>query len=224
MGPLLAAVRGAMSPQQETHSMWTGDQQDCVLRGVFDNYYYAYEGTADVIFDTNRRWCADASALAHLFPPCRIICCVRNPVDVVNSFEHLIRKNPVAGAVICNNQNTTVFQRVPIIMALDGVVGYALNALRDAWFGPEKARLIIVEYENLASRPGDVMRWLHKELQLDPFEYDFNSIRPIPGAEEFDRALRMEGLHDLRPTVGWKSGNRILPPDIVANLPKTFWR
>ena len=225
MGPMLSAMRASMSPQQETHGMWTGDQQTSVLRKVFDNYYEVdATDPRDVIFDTNRRWCADSSVIAHLYPASRIICCVRDPVDVVNSFEHLIRKNPIAGAVICNNQNTTVFQRVPIIMAADGVVGYALNAFRDAWYGSEKARLIIVEYENLASRPGDVMAWLHTKLQLDPFKYDFGNIRQIPGAEKFDRGLRMEGLHDLRSTVSHHPPTRILPPDIVASLPKPFWR
>jgi sulfotransferase len=225
MGPMLSAMRASMSPQQETHGMWTGDQQTSVLRGVFDNYYEVdATDPRDVIFDTNRRWCADASVLANLFPKCRIICCVRDPVDVVNSFEHLIRKNPIAGAVICNNQNTTVFQRVPIIMAADGVVGYALQALRDALAGPERERLLVIEYADLASKPADVMAWLHTKLQLDPFKYDFGSIRPIPGAEKFDRGLRMEGLHDLRSTVSHHPPTRILPPDIVASLPKPFWR
>lgn len=225
MGSLLSAMRGAMSPQQETHGAWTAGQQQSVLRRVFDNYYEVdATDPRDVIFDTNRRWCADASILANLFPDCRIICCVRNPVDVVNSFEHLIRRNPVAGAVICNNQNTTVFQRVPIMMAHDGVVGYALNAFRDAWYGPEKKRLIVIEYEALAAEPCETLQWLHEKLELPAFEYNFDSIRPIPGAEEFDRSLRMEGLHDLRPTVGWQSADRILPPEIVATIPKPFWR
>jgi sulfotransferase len=211
-----------MSPQQETHGFWTETNQTSVLRGTFDNYYADID--VDVIFDTNRRWCADASVIAHLYPTSRIICCVRDPVDIVNSFEHLIRKNPVAGTVICNNQNTTVFTRVPIIMAADGVVGYALNALRDAWYGPEKRRLIIMEYKDLASQPADTMYHLHNALSLPAFKYDFQHIQPIPGAKEFDRSLRLEGLHDLMPRVLPQRKDLILPPDIVANLPKPFWR
>ena len=202
--------------------MWTETNQTNVLRGVFYNYYADID--VDVVFDTNRRWAADASVLAHLFPKSRIICCVRDPVDVVNSFEHLIRKNPIAGTVICNNQNTTVFTRVPIIMAADGVVGYALNAFRDAWFGPEKRRLLLVEYKDLASHPADTMDWLHGALDLPQFTYDFKNIQPIPGAKEFDRSLRLEGLHDLRSTVGPDRSELILPPEIVRNLPKPFWR
>jgi len=211
-----------MSPQQETHGFWTETNQTSVLRGTFDNYYADID--VDVIFDTNRRWCADASVIAHLYPTSRIICCVRDPVDIVNSFEHLIRKNPVAGTVICNNQNTTVFTRVPIIMAADGVVGYALNALRDAWYGPEKRRLIIMEYKDLASQPADTMYHLHNALSLPAFKYDFQHIQPIPGAKEFDRSLRLEGLHDLMLRVLPQRKDLILPPDIAANLPKPFWR
>jgi sulfotransferase len=225
MGPLIAAMRAAMSPQQETHGMWTEERQIDVLRGAFDNYYSCFAGAdRSAVFDTNRRWCADASVIAHLYPTSRIICCVREPEYIVNSFEHLIRKNPVAGTAICNNQNTTVFTRVPIIMAADGVVGYALNAFRDAWYGPEKKRLYVIEYKNLAAQPHETMDDLTLALNLPAFKYDFDNIRPIPGAKEFDRSLRLEGLHDLSPTVMPKRRALVLPPDIVANLPKPFWR
>jgi hypothetical protein len=84
--------------------------------------------------------------------------------------------------------------------------------------------MLVIEYVDLASRPKDVMDWLHMKLHLPPHEYDFGSIRQIPGAEEFDRSLRMEGLHNLRSTVSIDQSPCILPPEIVATLPKPFWR
>ena len=105
------------------------------------------------MFDTNRRWCVDAAALGYLFPDSKIICCVRDPVDILNSFEHLFRRHPVVGSIYNCNQNMNVYQRAAYLLQPDCVVGYALAALRDAFYGPEKKRLIIIEYKDLAAYP-----------------------------------------------------------------------
>ena len=224
MGPTVTKAREAMSPMQETHVMWTGDQQADVVRAIFNAYYIGYENK--IVFDTNRRWCADASLLAHVFPDCRIICCVRSPVAIVASFEKYFRAHPVAMGVICqNNQSTTVFERVPMLMAPDGVVGYAYKAFRDAWFGPEKGRLIIVEYDNLVAHPMITLEIITRELGLTYFDYNFDCIRQIDGAAEFDKSIGCPGLHDLRNCVlPAAEASPTLPPEILDKLPVPFWR
>ena len=232
MGPTVTAARGAMSPTQETHVMWNGNQQAAVVRGIFDAYYknvvpafWEMDGTA-VTFDTNRRWCADSALLAHIFPACRIICCVRDPREIVVSFEKYFRKYPVAMGVICrNNQSTTIFDRLPILMASDGVVGYAYKAFRDAWFGPEKSRLHVIEYEQLVDDPANELMYLHRELGLPDFDYDFDNIQPIPRAAEFDTSIGSPGLHNLRPRVQAETDdNHPLPPEVLDQIPAPFWR
>lgn len=228
MGPTVTKVREAMSPQQETHLLWTDTQQTAVVRLIFDAYYDRPWGeySKSVIFDTNRRWCCDADLLAHVFPECRIICCVRHPVDIIASFEKLFRKNPITMGTVCNsNQNLTVFERVPILMASDGVVGYAYKAFRDAWAGPQRDRLYLIEYDELVSDPEGTLIRLHDALDLPSIEYRFRDLEQIPGAEEFDRSLGMSGLHSVHPFVQRDlAGKFPLPQDILATLPSPFWR
>ena len=45
-----------------------------------------------IVFDTNRSWCAMLPALAALYPSSRVICCVRNPAWILNSFESLVQR------------------------------------------------------------------------------------------------------------------------------------
>src|SRR5271155_3388750 len=56
-----------------------------ILRGLFDNYYA--DCPAEVIFDTNRFWCAWMPAIARLFPDAKVIACVRELQWVVDSIE-----------------------------------------------------------------------------------------------------------------------------------------
>lgn len=224
MGPAITKVREAMSPSQETHVLWDGGQQCRVVQSIFEAFY---SNGPQVVFDTNRRWCADARLLAYIFPQCKIICCVRDPIQIIASFEKLFARYPVTMGTICsNNQSTTVFERVPALMATDGVVGYAYKAFRDAWFGPERDRLHLIEYQDLVDHPLQVLKYLHINLDLPWFGgYDFCNIKQIDGAAEFDKSLGVPGLHDLRPAVSVETdGNHPLPPDVLDKIPPAFWR
>jgi sulfotransferase len=223
LGPVVSAIRSAFSPGNETHTVWTNEQRHAVIEAAFDAFYEKY--LDKVIFDTHRRWCADASLIAKVFPDSKIICCVREPTHVVDSFERLFRKNPlVASVMIQSDVQATVYERVNILLQSTGVVGYALNALRDAFYGPERKRLLLIEYNLLARHPGPVLERLHEFLDLAPFEYDFNNIKQVPGTAEFDRLLGAPGLHDLQPKVTLEPRTAVLPPDLIMRMPKAFWR
>ena len=63
-----------------------------ILRALFSAYYADFE--ADIVFDTNRRWCANMSLILKLFPDAYVICCVRDPVAIVDSIERLLQQHP----------------------------------------------------------------------------------------------------------------------------------
>jgi sulfotransferase len=223
MGPIIGSLLRAMGPEQETHVLLDDEHRLRILEAVFDAYYEGY--LRKIVFDTNRRWCADIALLAHLFPKSRVIACVRQPAHVIDSFERLFKKHPTYVSTIFKSKTTgTVYDRVPIMMQTDGVVGYAYNALREAFYGPFSDRLILVEYVNLASAPKQTMSWLHSMLQMPDFEYDFDHIKQIPDVEEFDRSIGTPGLHALKEKVVYKPDNLVLPPDIVSRMPPAFWR
>jgi sulfotransferase len=223
LGPVVSAIRTAFSPGSETHMVWTNEQRHAVIGAVFDAFYEKH--LDKVIFDTHRRWCADASLIAKVFPDSKIICCVREPTHVVDSFERLFRKNPlVASVMIQSDVQATVYERVAILLQPTGVVGYALNALHDAFYGPERARLLLIEYTLLARKPRETMFRLHEWLGLKQFEYDFNNIKQVPGTTEFDRVLGAPGLHVLQPKVTLEPRTAVLPPDLIVRMPKAFWR
>ena len=223
LGQTIVDLHKSMCADNEAKGFFTNEQRIHIIESVFDAYYEKH--LDKTIFDTSRRWCAHIPMLKQVFPDCRVICCVRPPAHIVDSMERLLRAHPMElSATIAYVPNTTVYSRVKLLMASEGLVGYAYNALRDAYFGPDRDRLILIEYAKLATEPEHTLRNLHQALGLEWFAYDFNAILSIPGAVEFDKSIGTVGLHDLKPRVVYEPKNSILPPDIYKSLPPAFWR
>lgn len=222
-GQIFVDMVSSMSAQRnEAHWFLRDEQRLALLRSIFESYY---EHTAQtVVFDNNRKWCANLDTLGKAFPDAKVLVCVRNPAAIIDSFEKTVRSNPGIVSIIHGDRaNLTVYDRLNNYMAPDGVVGWALKALRDAYFGPQRDKLVIVRYDDLARFPNDVMRGIHDALGEAPFDYDFEHIDQLPDIDTFDRSLGMPGLHRLNPKVAYDPRPSILPPDVIRSLPVAFW-
>ena len=223
VGRMITQLHTSMGVVNESEYFIDDLQRKQVLRGVFDNFYRPV-ASAEIIFDNNRRWSANLELLLMLFPDMRILCCVRHPAHIVDSLERLIRAHPLAVSAITGGEsNQSVYERVRRYMLPDGLVGFALHALRTAWYGAHRDRLILVRYDDLCRFPAETMADIHKLLGEDPHKYDFDNIRPLHGTKEFDARLGTPGLHDLKKKVVYEARTAVLPPDIFQALPKPFW-
>ena len=119
---------------------------------------------------------------------------------------------------------TNVYDRVPILLDRSGIFGYAFNSFREAYFGPFRRNLLVVDYDDLAQQPILVLGELHKQLGDEPFEYDINAVEQIPEAKMFDEVIGMPGFHDVKPSIVYENHTSIVSPDILNNLPQQFWR
>ena len=87
-------------------------QREALLRSVFSTFYDEVP-RGDVVFDTNRVWCARLPLLTALFPQAKVICCVRDMPWIFNSIEQLIRKNKFQPSGIFGFEpGGTVYSRV----------------------------------------------------------------------------------------------------------------
>jgi sulfotransferase len=103
------------------------------------------------------------------------------------------------------------------------MVGYALNALREACFGPHPDRLILLDYEALARAPELAVTQLYKALGEPLFDHDFEHV--TYRAEAFDAALGAPGLHDVSGRMAWRPRPTVLPPGLFERfVDDSFWR
>jgi sulfotransferase len=179
-----------------------------------------------LIFDTNRLWTGRLPLLKRLLPACRMICCVRNPAWVLDSYERLYRKNPLRHPCTFGASDLwSVYARAEVLMnPARGAVGMAWRALRDAWHSAPEC-LILVEYDKLVAAPHSVMRRIHEELGEEDFFYDYENVgldSSLYG--EIDDRAGLPGLHRLRGRVQAEGREPVIPPDLFAKYKGlAFW-
>ncbi len=222
VGGIFSAMQRTISRGNEAAMFLTDGQRERLLRHVFDE---CYADASEVVFDTNRMWPSKLPTLAKLFPDCRMVCCVRRVAWIMDSIESLIRRNNLElSGIFGFEPGGTVYSRVNALGSSNGLVGFALDALREGFYGEHADRLLLVEYEALAKEPRDTVDAIYDWLKLPRFAHDYEHIEQIPGAAEFDEKLGTPGLHSVRGKVEWRERATILPPELVASFPPPFWR
>lgn len=222
VGGMYMALEGAMSRRNEDSVFLDPEQRQDLLQGLFASYYRRI-GREKLVFDTNRAWCSKLPALTQLFPRARVICCVRPISWIMDSIERLVRRNAFEPSGMFGFESGgTVFSRINRIAASDGMVGFALDALKEGFYSEHGARLVLLDYQALTRAPADTMRLLYDVLEEPPFAHDFEHVEYE--ADSFDMALGTPGLHHVRQKVEWVERDTVLPPELFGRfLNDSFW-
>lgn len=224
VAPLVTQMWLTMGAGNE-HSVFLDDaQRQDLLRSIFEAYYRTIH-PEKIIFDTNRIWCAKLPMLTQLFPQARLVCCVRDVPQILDSFERLHRSNPLLLSMMFSGDTArTVYHRVEALGGMNGVVGLAWHALREAYFGEFADRLILIDYDALTREPKATLAFLYDKLNLPPYTHDFDNV-VFDAADEFDRRFGLPDLHTVARKVQNVTRQSLLPPDLVARYAQdAFWK
>lgn len=223
MGGMFNALLANMSGSNEFSVFITDDIRQRVLCGVFESYYSGLTD-AEIIFDTNRCWCTRLCSLNILFPQSRVIACVRDIRWILDSIERLVRCNAFQPSGIFNySSDTTVYARVEGLLHSDGLVGFAYNALKEAFFGGDNANLMLLRYDTLVNEPARALGRVYEFIGEQSFDHDFEHV--ALDNQAFDVKAGTPGLHKIRSRVGATKRKTVLPPDIFGRYRNdAFWR
>ena len=108
-------------------------------------------------------------------------------------------------------------------MSSSGLIGYAYDALKQAYFGEQAHRLILVQYETLVRDPAHSLRAIYDFLDEEYFGHDFQHVEFDDHG--FDVNIGTPGLHRVRPRVSPHTRPTLLPPDLFDLFEnRSFWR
>jgi len=223
VGSFVTGMLREVSQGNESAVMVDDAQRAALLRGVFTGFYHDVHPTRTP-FDTNRGWCSRTALIAALYPDAKIICCVRHIPWIIDSIEHLIRRNHFELSKIFDfDPGGTVYSRADGLMAPTSMVGFALRALKQAMHSAESDRLLLLPFETLTREPARAIEAVYAFTGLAPFAHDFEAISY--DAPEFDARLGTPGLHTVRPKAAPVERETILPPDLWARFEReSVWR
>lgn len=219
---LFGALLGQMSARNEFSVFIDDAKRERILHGLFDDYYA--DSPADVIFDTSRAWCGWMPAVARLFPEAKVLACVRDVAWVVDSIERLVQRNVFSPSSIFNySAGGTVYTRANAVVAPDGMVGGPYDALKQACYGAQRDRLLLVQYDTLTTDPAKTMHAIYDFIDEPWFDHDFNNVDY--DVREFDERAGTPGLHTVRGQVKAEPRETLLPPDLFNRFIRdAFWR
>lgn len=173
-----------------------------VLRGILDSYYGNV--SEPVVFDKCRGWLAYLEMAENVLDrKAKVLVPVRDLRDVLSSFEKIWRNTSSLHQLAPEAAHYFDFQsiegRCRSWLRTEQPVGLAYTRIKDAVQRGFADRMHFVRFEDLTSRPAEVMAGIYDFLEEEPFDHDFDNVKQITW--ENDAVHGIKGLHDIRPKV-----------------------
>lgn len=223
VGAMVTALLQQFSAGSEYATQVSNLQRQALLQGLFYSYYTEQQDK-QLVFDTNRLWCARLPLLQTLFPQSKVIACVRNVAWIMDSIERLYVADPFENSRLFNDENerSTVYSRTDTLAMTNRMVGYAWTALKEAYYSPHAKSVLLIDYQLLTEAPEKVMKLVYQFIDEPWYEHDFNNLEF--DTPEFDQNLGLSGLHKIRSKVAVAARQTILPPDVFDRFSQmNFW-
>lgn len=174
--------------------------KDAVVKGILPNYFSNID--KPVVFDKSRGWPAYIELAEFILErEVKVLVPVRPIVDVLASFEKLYRKNAHNWQFPQEKSHYAQFQtvegRADIFMKADQPVGIAYNRIRDALHRGFNDRMAFIEFDDLTSRPDEMMQAIYEFLD-EPYYVGHDYANVDQTTSENDDIHGIPGLHIIR--------------------------
>jgi sulfotransferase len=169
-----------------------------VLKSILQGYYSHID--KPIVFDKDRSWIYLIPVVEEILQKqVKIIVCVRNPAEIVTSFEKLRRENPlfVTRADHELRDSNSIASRAFYYSGPEGPLGKAHQGLKDAITMGYLDRFIFVDYNLFCGSPKAQTKRIYDFFELPSFEHDFKKIEQV---EQYnDLAVGLPNLHKIKP-------------------------
>jgi sulfotransferase len=165
-----------------------------VIKSVIENYH---DTNKKIIFDKDRMWINKIALLEEVLQKeVKILCPVRNPAEILSSFEKMHRKNP-SKLIGPDNGVSTIASRSLYYSGPEGILGLSHALHKDSIINGYLDKLLFVDYNKLCSTPKMQMKRIYDFFELPKFNHDFNNIEQ--NEQYNDIATAHVDLHKIRP-------------------------
>lgn len=172
------------------------DSKINVLKGILDGYHK--NSDKNIIFDKDRMWVSKIALLENLLQrEVKILCPVRNPAEILSSFEKITRNNPLLATAPELNGRNTIAARALYYSAPEGVLGLSHALLKDAITVGHLDRLLFVDYNKFCNSPKTQMKRIYDFFELPSFSHNFQKIEQTEVYN--DAAVGLPNLHKIKP-------------------------
>lgn len=185
---VLPNTLGAAYNQYSSKENKDADQWDNIYRVmemIIPTFYSGY--SEKYIIDKNFSWLEPHPYVIlenHLKNPIKIICPVRNILDILASWDRLCKndhQNKYDPEILKNNKSKISMsdKRAEYFMEIGGNENGIKNSLHNMTrvLHPEfKDSIMLVDYDNLTAEPEETIKSIYRFLDIPEFNHDFNNL------------------------------------------------
>lgn len=209
---------GAISPVLEimyyTEQYFEGSEQALaypkpaqhhkIISSVIDNYYD--DRKEKYIIDKCRAWPNNVDrAQEYITKTPKIICPVRDVLEILASFIQMIHRNPnqvsfIDRALIEQGYELTDDNRCDYLMCPVGIVDQSLYAFGEGFRKGCEKYMYIIEYNDLVSDPEGTLKGIYKFLGIPEYQHDFKNVSN-KYRERDNEIYGLADMHQVSPEV-----------------------
>ena len=196
------------------------------LKGVMYGFFQDEFDKGKVVFDKSRGWLNYIENLEEVLgKKIKVLVTVRDVRAIVASFEKIYRKRGIEyeyplGEAFFKCQ--TIEGRSDHLLSPGGVVGLAVNRVRDAINRGLGDRIIVVPYRNFTRNPKESIDHIHRVLELPEFDYNPDMVEQITYENDLWHGMDLHRIQSkIAPTsdAPWEG---ILPPKYAEYVAKEY--
>ena len=174
--------------------------------------------------DKSRGWGYHYNFLNFFYPDPKIVCLLRDPVDIFCSMEKKFRANQHKDSGIVNHTQltgTTTAKRIDY-WANSQPVGMAFERLQQMIKEKIDEKILFIRYERLTVNPNHEMQRVYEFFGLPFFQHDFENIEQV--TKEDDEVYGIFGDHNINPKLQPSKSNArdILGKEVVTWIKDTY--
>lgn len=148
-----------------------------VLSGLLSGYYKHVQ--KPVVLDNNLQWISLIPVLeAVLQREVKIITCVRNPAEILTSYERHRKSNPIStfNVDLLLKENSSIAARAYHYAGPDGILGTTHRNIKDAIIMGYLDRLLFIDYNRFCNSPKSQTKRIYEFLKLPLYTHDYENI------------------------------------------------
>ena len=185
------------------------------------------------IMDNNRAWPNNVDRICRFMTTKpKIVCIVRDIPSILASFIDLVNRSNNPGDnfidrwLLDNRMELNTKNRCYYLMQPTGIVNQSLWSMYQGYSNTRvKACMHIVEYDDLISKPDEIMSGIVDFLDIPSYKFVFNNIENVTPVD--DVTYNLEGMHSVRTKLASRNLDpiEILGPELVKQYSGLeYWR
>ena len=185
------------------------------------------------IMDNNRAWPNNVDRICKFMTTNpKIVCIVRDVPSILASFIDLVNRSNNPGDnfidrwLVENRMELNTKNRCYYLMQPTGIVNQSLWSMYQGYNNPAvKSGMHMVEYDDLISKPDEIMSGIVDFLDIPSYKFVFNNIENVTPVD--DVTYNLEGMHSVRTKLASRNLDpiEILGPELVKQYSDLeYWR